>query len=565
MSQVNTQSAVAEALRGSRNTLGASRARFYLMTDTGDYRLAASYGFVSRFGPEETLTPGHPLVEWVQHHRRPAFVNSPSEAGQLGEAMERDHYAHSLTAPVYQGSRMVGILELQDRLGGAPFGWEDIRRVETAVQRLEAILGRFEASVAHPDSLPPEDQEALFLADRPANATLFPAPPDLFSAEAKEAAGQTEHAAPPAPPAPPRVTPPEPVAESGPAADSARQESRVLKGFFNTLLLNSELDAVVFSSWTRDLAEITIAARRDLAPPAMAALVGNLESALRSSAPDLPLANQKTFRFEFPFGHSAGEIPQLGGVQTSVINSGPTTLLLSLVFQRPPSAQTEAAWRQTHRLVRASILRDRWAERYRRSFRSLVHFLIEPELRPFPQLKAHALGVAALCRRLGGALGMPSETVEQLAVAGLVHDIGLKCLELPYERIAGRRALDLQELGVVRQHPAIGATLLSAIDFPYPVAPLVKHHHERFDGSGYPDRLSGESIPLGSRIIAIAEAYDAMVAPHSYRAPVSSEAALEIILLKAGTQFDPELARRFRDLVRETAAEDGVAFPQIEP
>jgi hypothetical protein len=564
MSEVKTHSAVAEALRGSRNTLGASRARFYLMTDTGDYRLAASYGFVSRFGPEEVLTSGHPLVEWVQHHRRPAFVNSPAEAGQLGEAMERDHYAHSLTAPVYQGSRMVGILELQDRLGGAPFGWEDIRRVETAVQRLEAILGRFDAPVAQPDPMPQEDQEALFLADRPAKATLFPAPPDLFSAEAKEAAGQAERPEPPAPPAP-RRAPPDPVAEFGPATDAARQESRVLKGFFNTLLLNSELDAVVFSSWTRDLAEITIAARRDLAPPAMAGLVGNLESALRSSAPDLPLANQKTFRFEFPFGHSAGEIPQLGGVQTSVINSGPTTLLLSLVFQRPPSAQAEAAWRQTHRLVRASILRDRWAERYRRSFRSLVHFLIEPELRSFPQLKAHALGVAALCRRLAGALGMPSETVEQLAVAGLVHDIGLKCLELPYERIAGRRALDLQELGVVRQHPAIGATLLSAIDFPYPVAPLVKHHHERFDGSGYPDRLSGESIPLGSRIIAIAEAYDAMVAPHSYRAPVSSEAALEIILLKAGTQFDPELARRFRDLVRETAAEDGVAFPQIEP
>ncbi|HKD12331.1 MAG TPA: GAF domain-containing protein, partial [Thermoanaerobaculia bacterium] len=276
MPQVNPESAVAEALRGSRNTLGASRARFYLMTDTGDYRLAASYGFVSRFGPEEVLTSGHPLVEWVQHHRRPAFVNSPAEAGQLGDVMERDHYAHSLTAPVYQGSRMVGILELQDRLGGAPFGWEDIRRVETAVQRLEAILGRFDPPVAQPDPLAQEDQEALFLADRPASATQFPAPPDLFSADAKGAVGQAERPAPQAPPAPPaprRAAPPEPVGESGPAADSARQESRVLKGFFNTLLLNSELDAVVFSSWTRDLAEITIAARGDLAPPAMAALV----------------------------------------------------------------------------------------------------------------------------------------------------------------------------------------------------------------------------------------------------------------------------------------------------
>ncbi len=573
MSQTSAETAVAEALRGSRNALGVSRARFYLMTDTGSYRLAASYGFVSRFGPEDVLLPGHPLIEWVQHHRRPAFVNSPAEAGQLGEAMERDHYAHSLTAPVYQGSRLVGILELQDRLGGAPFGWEDVRRTELAVQRLEAVLVQFDSSVAQPEPLPLEDQEALFLADQPSTSVAFPAPPDLFSPEVRSAAPAPPDRQVPAPePVPaqrPARTEPEEAAPASeridPTAEPPRRESRVLKGFFNTLLLNSELDAVVFSVWTRDLAELTIGARRELAPQALGALVGSLEAALRSSVPDLPVANQKTFRLEFPFGRSAGEIQGLGGVQTSVISSGPATLLLSLVFPRPPAAESEAAWRETHRLVRTSVLRDRWAERYRRSFRSLIHFLIEPDLRAYPQLKAHALAVGALCRRFAGALALPSETVEQFAVAGLLHDIGLKSLDLPYEKIAGRRALDLQELTAVRHHAAVGAALLSRIDFPYPVAPLVRHHHERFDGSGYPDRLSGESIPLGSRVIAIAEAYDAMVAPHSYRAPISSDAALEIILLKAGTQFDPELARRFPELVREMAPEDELGFPQIEP
>lgn len=107
--------------------------------------------------------------------------------------------------------------------------------------------------------------------------------------------------------------------------------------------------------------------------------------------------------------------------------------------------------------------------------------------------------------------------------------------------------------------------MISRIEFPYPVAPLVRHHHERFDGAGYPDRLAGEHIPLGSRVIAIAEAYDAMVAPHSYRSPVSSEAALEIIMLKGGTQFDPDLTKRFPDLVRESAPEDDVQFPKTEP
>jgi HD-GYP domain-containing protein (c-di-GMP phosphodiesterase class II) len=155
--------------------------------------------------------------------------------------------------------------------------------------------------------------------------------------------------------------------------------------------------------------------------------------------------------------------------------------------------------------------------------------------------------------------------VEQFTVAGLLHDIGLKDIDLSYERISGRRPLDLQELGLVRQHAVAGASLLSRIEFPYSIAPLVRHHHERFDGAGYPDRLAGDRIPLGSRVISIAEAYDAMVSPHSYRAPISQDAALEIILLKGGTQFDPELARKFSDLVHSSSRADEEKLPKNEP
>src|SRR6202022_1285899 len=104
----------------------------------------------------------------------------------------------------------------------------------------------------------------------------------------------------------------------------------------------------------------------------------------------------------------------------------------------------------------------------------LVHFLVEPDRRTFPQLKAHSLAVGAHCRRLATALRLPAETVEQFTVAGLLHDIGLKDIDLSYDRIAGRRPLDLQELGLVRQHAAVGAALLARIEFPYAIAPLVR-------------------------------------------------------------------------------------------
>src|SRR5438552_1919867 len=127
MSGAVLESAISETLFSFRESLRVSRARCYAMDPSGSFRLAAAFGFGSRFGPEDVLEPGHPLIDWVQRHRKLAYVNSPREAGLLGPMMEREQYARSLTVPVYQGSRLVGILELQDKLGNVPFGPEDVK------------------------------------------------------------------------------------------------------------------------------------------------------------------------------------------------------------------------------------------------------------------------------------------------------------------------------------------------------------------------------------------------------------------------------------------------------
>ncbi|HSS45484.1 MAG TPA: HD domain-containing phosphohydrolase [Thermoanaerobaculia bacterium] len=555
MSAAERGARISEVLASFRESLGVVRARCYTMEAGGGYRLAASFGFSPRFGPEDVLEPANPLVEWVQRHRKPIYANSPQEAGELARVMERGNYARALLAPLYQGGRLVGIVELQDKVGGTFFGYDDLSRVERMVSQLDEVLKGDDNLAVAKDPMPAEDQEALFVEPPEPSPARFPPPPPLF---------RTPEAQPPV------VRPvPKPSVGERPAREQSSELSRreilIFKAFGNALLLDPEIEAIVFSHWGAERAELYVEARHPFSEPGREALLHNLESALLSALPGVPAARERRFHMEFPVGHAPGEIREFAGSQTSVVFSGKSALLFTLVFARPPAATTEDALTETHRLIRATILQVRGAERYYRAYRSFVSAFLEGGSKSYPRLKAHSLAVAGWSRRMAMALRLSADTIEEFTVAGLLHDIGLRELEIPYERLQESRPLDLPDLAIVRQHAVIGAEILGRIDFPYSVAPLVRHHHERFDGGGYPDRLSGSRIPLGARIIGIAEAYDAMTSPHSYRSTVSSEAALEIILVKSGTQFDPELAKRFCELVRSSPAtsEAEGAFPGL--
>jgi putative nucleotidyltransferase with HDIG domain len=547
-------------LSSIRSTLGAHRARLYRMDATGLYRLAASSGFSYRFLPDDVLSPGTPLLEWAQRARKAAFANSPREAGALAPAMEQENYARALAAPIYVGSRMAGLLELQDKARGEMFEDADLARLEGPLSRLGALLTEHDTTqVAAPEALDPEDAKRLFLEPPRRRAERFPPPPPLFhtAAEGIDDVGGASPIAPLllTPSGLSTVAPAEAGRGSGgsgiaPSALS-RRDAAVFLGFASALLLGPDVEAVIFSTWSPRKAELRVFARRVLSQEARAALLSDLQKALSAASPDLRAPAEKLFHSDYPLGREEGEIRETAGIQTSAIEaSGGRALLFTILFARAPSREQTEALRETHRLVRSAVLDARAAVRYRVSYRSLVSSLLEPGVRPYPQLKAHALAVGLLSRRLAEALRLPTEAVEQVTVAGLLHDIGLRELALPYERFSGRRPLDAEEIEVVRGHAAAGSEVLRRIEFPYPVAPLVRHHHERFDGAGYPDQLAGKRIPLGSRIIAIAEAWDAMTAPHSYRAPIPEEDALQIILRKGGTQFDPDLVLRFRDLIR---------------
>ena len=160
--------------------------------------------------------------------------------------------------------------------------------------------------------------------------------------------------------------------------------------------------------------------------------------------------------------------------------------------------------------------------------------------------RGHSERVAMLTRRLARASGLDDAAIQRFHIAGLVHDIGKIGVPEAVLRKAGR--LTDEEFAAIRAHPQIGHTILSGIPRLDDILPGVLHHHERWDGRGYPHRLAGESIPLVARMIALADAFDAMSSTRTYRPAMPRASVLAEISRGAGAQFDPLLAQRFLTL-----------------
>jgi two-component system, cell cycle response regulator len=164
-----------------------------------------------------------------------------------------------------------------------------------------------------------------------------------------------------------------------------------------------------------------------------------------------------------------------------------------------------------------------------------------------PALERHLEGVASLAAPFGRALSLDAEELDVLVRAAELHDVGK--IAIPDEVLHKRGSLSAEEWELMRKHTLIGERVLEAAPAFGQVAKLVRSTHERWDGDGYPYGLAGREIPLGSRVILICDAYNAMVEGRPYRPAMTSEEALEELRRCAGTQFDPELVRTFAEKV----------------
>ncbi|MGD0335997.1 MAG: diguanylate cyclase [Candidatus Omnitrophota bacterium] len=155
----------------------------------------------------------------------------------------------------------------------------------------------------------------------------------------------------------------------------------------------------------------------------------------------------------------------------------------------------------------------------------------------------HAENTVSIVAAIGGKLNLPGKLIENLKHAAVIHDLGK--IGIPDDILQKKGKITEQEYDIIKKHPQIGAEIIRPIHFLGDLIPIILYHHERFDGLGYSTGLKGKEIPIGARVIAIADVYQALVADRPYRNAYSKEEALTIVKAGSGTQFDPEIVEAF--------------------
>jgi putative nucleotidyltransferase with HDIG domain len=166
-----------------------------------------------------------------------------------------------------------------------------------------------------------------------------------------------------------------------------------------------------------------------------------------------------------------------------------------------------------------------------------------------PQEYTHSPYFSRLVTAIGHQMHLDEKQIESLKYASLLHDTGK--VDIPLEILTKTSKLTAKEYNIIKEHPVKGAEILRPLQILKPAIPIIMHHHERFDGTGYPSRLKKNQIPLGARIMAVADAFEAMVYGRPYRERMNIASAVREIKKKSGTQFDPKVVEAFLRVVKK--------------
>ncbi len=175
--------------------------------------------------------------------------------------------------------------------------------------------------------------------------------------------------------------------------------------------------------------------------------------------------------------------------------------------------------------------------------------------------EVHIRRVQMYATSLARAVGMSASDLQAIKTAALLHDIGK--LAIPEHILSKPGPLTHEEFQKVRVHPQVGAEIIAAVPFPYPVAPLILSHHERWDGRGYPHGLAGDRIPVGSRILTIVDYYDAVTSERPYHKAITHESAVGLLRHEAGRALDPKLVELFVEMLPQLRAELAAETPAL--
>ncbi len=565
--------------------MGSTKGVLYLRVpkghdDAGAFWNVSEYGWPRGSHAPSSLPSNDPLLVWVQREKRAFAVNESAEFSELKPFSEGSDAPRFLLAPIYLKGDWVGLLVQRDRTKGVPYDMEHDEKPTMGIcNDVVEVLTRFRP-FSEPAPLPPSATMPMKALSPLPGVGLIPEVPDSRAGDGSQASGperrpqniakvpkregysqlpwghETNTGIPlmpaPEPPEASRVSeglPATPVADAQDEelVESKRRSmpSQEQKAFFwqTASLLFQLMPLDVAALWMHEteklrplLAYSDRPLSRELQRQLLAQASNHLPHVKREDLRILlhpekrevkPLAG--TFAMCAPF--PLGEVEERGAEGSDLL----------LLFRRPDQPFTEpelALIRQVGGLLNLHLEEGRLHERYHRAFLSVSHRILKSSEGRSPKMKEHGLTCAKLSRGVALRMDLPTVDVEAISIAAILHDVGSLLLD---PELMSKPELSAAELAKARTHPVLAAAFLKDLRFPFDVLKIIRHHHERWDGEGYPDGLSGEDIPVGSRIIGLVEAFDVMTTGKGYKAPKALAKVLEEIRSEAGRQFDPKV------------------------
>ena len=496
----DTERAFKEVLYRFMGEVHATKAALYLKSSSGGWSLATQYGFGRRDRLSESFADDHPLVRMVRAFGKdPRFYNDPSEVGELAGYLADAGTTRLMLVPVIGGSDQIGFVDVRDKGGQRPFDESDLDLSRSIAVGLTRLV---------------EDGEPNDHADGPRVEETVVAAPKVVELPAGPGDG-------------PHALLDEPgFDEINTAASDGLADPRVLA---IAMSIASQTDGATLVHQRAGSPGIEL-------DPLIKHQVGVMNEASISAPP------QKAWNTEIH--RTAGAA---GSFRNPVIGSSVllrvagSCLVASVIADAEPAVAREAVERLG---IRVADARERFCLRIAR--RGLARRLLQPGDRRYPELVAHSLGVSRLCWSIARELEFDESTTEQAALAGLLHDVGMR--ELDYDRLYMHPTPGPEDRRTYRMHVEVGDRIVRVEGFDE-IADAVRHHHERWDGNGYPDRLATTAIPVLARIVHVAEVFDLFTAANSYRPAVSQERALAILERAAGHQFDPAVVEAITKVV----------------
>jgi putative nucleotidyltransferase with HDIG domain len=572
--------------------VGSTKGALYLRAPgQGGFEVVSFFGWPRGTRPPVSIAEDHPLMVRTHRERRTYVVNDASESPELAAFGQGGEWPRYLITPVYLAGDWVGLLIQRDRIKGGTF---DVERDEPPtlaicgdlVQALREF--RLYGSVPRPDdgTLAPQ-APPLPRAAQGTGPGVVPVGLPTASALIDEVAPMAERLLPAATSTPPPIRT---QASHKPLAGPSVPER--MYGFAGGQdgysALPWEADRTL-SGWVAP-APANPERKRGMVPPEQRAffweIAGLLSQILTASAVALWIEDAEEIRPILAYStlpmsadlqqqilaHATFHLPAVREQDLRIITRAEMTespeitgafstylpLLLNetshghdllLVFRQEDHSFSLAeieAIQQLGRILGLHMQEARLHERYHHAFLSVSHRILQSSESRMPSLRPHSLATARLARDLALKLELTTEEVEAVSIAAILHDVGLLLLD---PAMLTKPNLTSEEMRKVRNHPELAAVFLKDLRFPFDVVKMIRHHHERWDGRGYPEGLRETGIPIGSRIIALIEAYETMTSGKGYKNPKGYRQVLEELGNEAGAQFDPRVVEAFRELM----------------